>query len=105
MKRYRVIVTTSAEQDILEAYDWLKEENPAYAEKWQTGLREKILKLGTLPESHPVAPESADHTYVIRRTLYGKGTPWRIYFTVEGKEVHILHVRHGRRDYWRSQTD
>jgi hypothetical protein len=45
-----------------------------------------------------VSPFAADN---IRQALYGRGTPWRIFFTVDGETVQVLHVRHGNRDYWR----
>ena len=36
----------------------------------------------------------------VRQVLFGRGIRWRIFFTVEGSTVQIVHVRHGRRDYW-----
>jgi plasmid stabilization system protein ParE len=101
VKRYRVIITPVAGENLREAHDWLKTENPVYAAKWVNGIREKILELGTLPESHPVAPESKAFDREIRQMLFGRATPWRIFFTIEGSTVHVLHVRHGRRDDWR----
>ncbi len=101
MRRYRVIVTPSAQDDIREAYEWIAAENPDYARTWRDGLREKILGLETLPESHALAPESDAFDREIRQLLYGRGIPWRIFFTIDGSTVQVLHVRHGRRDYWR----
>ena len=101
MRGYRVIVTPLAQDDIQEAHERLLAENPVYAEKWLAGIREKILGLKTLPESHVLAPESIAFDCKIRQLLYGRGTPWRIFFSVEGATVRVLHVRHGSRDYWR----
>ena len=101
MKRYHVIITPSAQDDIREAHEWLVAENPAYAGKWLDGIREKILGLATLPESHARAPESDAFDREIRQILYGRGTSWRIFFAIDGSTVQILHVRRGRRDYWR----
>ena len=101
MRRYRVIVTPSAQDDIRESHDWLVAENPAYARRWLAGIREKIPGLEFLPESHALAPESGAFDREIRQLLYGRGTPWRIFFAIVGSTVQILHVRHGRRDYWR----
>ena len=100
MKRYRVIVTPRAEDDISKAYEWLKAERPRYAEVWLDGIRERILGLDTLPESHALAPESAAFDRDVRQLLFGRGTPWRIFFTIEGSTVRIVHVRHGRRGHW-----
>ena len=101
MRQYRVIISPFAEDNIREAHEWLMAENPAYASKWLAGVREKIRGLETFPESHAVAPESDAFDCEIRQLLYGRGTPWRIFFTIEGSTVHVLHVRHGNRDYWR----
>ena len=101
MRRYRVTISPFAQDNILEAYGWLVAENPAYAKKWLGGIREKIVGLEIFPESHAVAPESDAFASEIRQLLYGRGTPWRIFFTIEGSTVHVLHVRHGSRNYWR----
>ena len=52
MKRYRVIITPFAGENIREAHEWLKAENPTYAAKWLSGIKDKILELETFPESH-----------------------------------------------------
>ncbi len=100
MKRYRVIVTPSAANDISKAYEWLKTERPGYAEAWLDGIHERILELEVLPESHAVAPESAAFDREVRQLLFGRGARWRIFFTIEGSTVQVVHVRHGRRGYW-----
>ncbi len=66
MKRYRVVITPLAEDNIRKAHDWLKSANPAYAAKWLAGMRDKISGLETLPEFHAVAPESKAFNREIR---------------------------------------
>ena len=100
MKRYRVIVTPFAGENIREAHERFETENPTYAAKWLSGIKNKILALETFPQSHAVAPESGAFDAEIRQLLYGRGTPWQIFFTIDGITVQVLHVRHGRRDYW-----
>ena len=101
MRRYRVVITPFAGENIRKAHEWIEAENPVYAAKWLSGIRDKILELETLPESHAVALESESFDCQIRQLLFGRGTPWRILFTIEGSTVYVLHVRHGARDYWR----
>ena len=101
MKRFKVILTPNAQDDIRKAFAWLEEEDPIHAEKWSREIQDKIIDLGTLPESHAIAPESEAFEGEIRQLLVGRGTPWRVFFTVDGKLVQVLHVRHGRQDYWR----
>lgn len=100
MTRYRVIVTPFAAENLRNAHAWLAAENPVAAAKWLAGIRAKILGLETLPHSHALAPESAAFDCDIRQALFGHATPWRIFFTIDGDIVQILHVRHGRRDDW-----
>lgn len=106
MKHYRIIIAPKAAQDIRDAFEWLRTENPAYANSWRDGLRDAIIALETLPFKNPMAPESREFDVEIRQLLYGRGTPWRIFYSVKDQQVSILHVRHGRQDYWRpSDTD
>ena len=100
MKLYRVIITPFAGENIRDAHEWLETENPAYAAKWLSGIKHRILGPETFPQSHAVAPESEAFDVEIRQLLFGRGTPWRIFFTIDGTTVRVLHVRHGSRDYW-----
>ncbi|MBL6929518.1 MAG: type II toxin-antitoxin system RelE/ParE family toxin [Rhodospirillales bacterium] len=101
MKHFKVVITPFAADNIHDAHQWLMTENPAYAAKWLAGIRDKILGLETLPSSHAVAPESDAFDCDIRQLIFGRGTPWRIFFTIDGSTVRVLHVRHSNRDYWR----
>jgi hypothetical protein len=44
VKRYRVIITPAAGENLREANDGLETENPVYAAKWLNAIREKILE-------------------------------------------------------------
>ncbi|MBF0425051.1 MAG: type II toxin-antitoxin system RelE/ParE family toxin [Magnetococcales bacterium] len=101
MKPYRVVITPFAADNIREAYGWLKTGDPLHAARWLQGIKGAILDLSTMPESHPHAPESDVLDGDIRQRLFGRGTPWRIFLTIEETTVYVLHVRHGRRDDWR----
>lgn len=105
MKHYRVIISPKAQTDIIAACNWLHDENPTYATQWRDGLHQAILRLQTLPFAHAIAPESREFDLEIRQMLYGDGTPWRVFYTVHEDQVSILHVRHGRQDYWRGVKD
>ncbi len=101
MKRYRVIIVPFAGENIREAYEWFGVENPVHAAKWLNGIGDRILELETLPGSHALAPESEAFDCGIRQLFFGRGAPWRIFFAIEDSTVQVLHVRHGRRGYWR----
>ncbi|MBF0097687.1 MAG: type II toxin-antitoxin system RelE/ParE family toxin [Magnetococcales bacterium] len=100
MKHYRVVITPFAADNIREAHAWLKTENLPHAARWLQGIKKAILALSSMPESHPLAPESDVLDGEIRQCLFGRGTPWRIFFTIEETTVYVLHVRHGRRSDW-----
>jgi plasmid stabilization system protein ParE len=99
--RLPVIITPNAADDLTASWVWLRERNPRAADEWLAGIRETILGLGTLPDAHPIAPESQDFDLPIRRALYGKATRWCIYYAVIDEAVLVLHVRHGRRSDWK----
>jgi toxin ParE1/3/4 len=63
-------------------------------------MRKLVLDLASMPESHSIAPESAAFDVEIRRALYGRATRWRVYLTITGETLQVLHVRHGRRSDW-----
>ena len=100
MKQFRILIAPKAAQDIRAAFDHLRTENPIYATRWRLGLQQAISDLATLPHKNPVAPESAEFDMEIRHLLYGKGTPWRIFYTIDKEQVSVLHIRHGKQDYW-----
>jgi toxin ParE1/3/4 len=99
-KTYTIVVTPNAAADLTDQFDWLGERNPRAANEWLARMRKVILGLSSMPHSHALAPESAEFDIEIRRALYGRSTRWRIYFTIDGETVHILHVRHGRQRDW-----
>ena len=99
-KTYKVVVTPNAAGDLTAQFDWLRERNPRAANDWLAGMRKVILGLSSMPQSHALAPESAEFDTEIRRALFGRRTRWRIYFTIDGEIVRVLHVRHGQQRDW-----
>jgi toxin ParE1/3/4 len=97
-----VIITPNAAGDLTESWDWLRERDPWAADEWLSGIRDTILRLGTMPEAHPIAPESQAFELPIRRALYGRATRWRIYSAVFDVVVQVLQVRNGCRSDWQT---
>lgn len=95
-----VIITPKAENDLTEAWIWLRKRNPVAANQWLEGIHDKILALGAMPEGHQVSHNFQDPEVHIRRALYGSKTRWRIYYAVIDETVQVLHVRHGHRSDW-----
>jgi len=93
---YLVSVTVRAECDLVLLYEALKAEHSGAALKWYKGLAEAILSLQKHPERCPETPEKAK----LRHLLYGhKPHVYRVIYRVteRGKQVDVLHIRHGAR--------
>jgi len=100
MTKFHVIIQPPAAAEMDEACLWIAEHNPDAAVKWFLGLQEAIQGLATFPERCPLAPESDAFKEEIRQLIYGRRTGrYRIFFTIRGDSVRILHVRHGARNY------
>lgn len=100
MTKFRVIIQPSASAEMEEAFLWIAEQNPEAAVYWFHGLEEAIRGLESMPERFPLAPENDAFREEIRRLIYGRRTGrYRVFFTIRGDSVHVLHVRHGARDY------
>jgi len=94
---YRVIVTPEAEADLRRAYRYIRKHAPRAAREWIRRARQAIKTLARYPERCPAAPESSSFDEPIRELFFGTGNrgTYRILFTVIGKQVYILHIRHG----------
>ena len=98
MKPWRVIVALPAQQDILEAHQWLAERDPEAADRWFDGIYDTIGSLELFPERCPLAPEGRFFDWEIREIFHGRRQyKYRIHFTVAKDTVHVLHIRHGAR--------
>lgn len=90
--RFAVLVQPTAEEEIDAAFVYLASEaSLEVAARWYNRLEESIATLANLPRRCPVAPEDALFEEEIRHLLVD---PYRVIFTIRGKQVHILHVRH-----------
>jgi plasmid stabilization system protein ParE len=94
---YRVILTPAAEADLRTTYRYIHTHSPRAAREWIRRARQSVKTLSHHPERCPVAPESVSFDEAIRELLFGTGSrgTYRVLFTVIGKSVYILHVRHG----------
>jgi plasmid stabilization system protein ParE len=92
MKKYTVIFHPDAEQDIRTSYDWgCRVWGKTKAKQSARELPKAITKrLAVFPESCPLAPESEELSVPVRQMIVGR---YRVLFTIQGGNVHILHVR------------
>ncbi len=98
MTKYTVTIEAPAIEDLDQAYQWIAERSPSSADTWFDGFIEALQPLESHPERCGLAAENDAVVPTIRQLLYGKrGGVYRVLFTIRGKEVHILHIRHAAR--------
>jgi len=103
---YRVELSPEADREIEEAYCWIVERSPRGAAGWYNGLMSALRSLRDSPQRCPIAPENDAFREEIRQLLYGRRQHrYRVLFTVHGKTVRILHVRHGARKHISTAAD
>lgn len=94
MKKYRIDIKPTAENDLARRFAQIEKESPQNAVSWYLGLIEAIEKLDELAERCPIAPEDIDLQRGIRHLVVGD---YRVLYVIEDEAVSVLHVRHGRR--------
>jgi plasmid stabilization system protein ParE len=89
---YKIVVQPAARAEAAGIYKYLHERSPQAAERWLTGFHQAARTLESLPERCAHAPENRSFKREIRQLLYEQ---YRILFTIQGRTVRVLHVRHG----------
>lgn len=95
MKKYRIDIKPTAENDLARRFAQIEKESPQNAVSWYLGLIEAIEKLDELAERCPIAPEDIDLQRGIRHLVVGD---YRVLYVIEDKTVSVLHVRHARHE-------
>jgi len=95
LKKYRIDIKPTAENDLARRYAQTAKESPQNAVNWYLGLIEAIEKLGKLAERCPIAPEDRDLQRGIRHLIVGD---YRVLYVIEYETVGVLHVRHARHE-------
>jgi len=95
---YKLIVQPCALADLDKAYQWIKAQSPENAASWLNCFLEALSTLEQFPRRCAVAPESKHVGLAIRQLLYGRRAGvYRALFTIRGREIHVLHIRHAAR--------
>jgi toxin ParE1/3/4 len=95
----KVRYTVPAQVDLDDIYNFVSETNPFAAERIKRQIRVDAELLGELPY---IARESDYPGIRIRKV---RRYPYLIFYSVQGDEVRILHVRHGARRWpWEDES-
>jgi len=95
LKKYRIDIKPTAENELARRYAQIAKEPPQNAVNWYLGLIEAIEKLDELAERCPIAPEDRDLQRGIRHLIVGD---YRVLYVIEDETVSVLHVRDARHE-------
>jgi plasmid stabilization system protein ParE len=91
--RYTVHFHIEAQREMLDAAEFIAEQGSSQAAmRWYAGIEAAIASLASMPRRCARARESVLIPGVELRQLVFKSH--RIIFTIRGRHVHVLHVRH-----------
>lgn len=92
---FLVEVTPIAEAQIEQAYQWYRERNPEFADRWFRSLMNTIATLQDKPRRCALAVEHEIFPEEVRQLLQGKAKNiYRVLFTIREATVYVLYVRH-----------
>lgn len=92
--KFEVLVTDAAEEDLRQAYEFIKLDSPSKAEAWLTGMTDVILGLETMPAAYGAARESQAINTDLRQVVYKS---FRVIFQIRGRSVIVIRVLHTAR--------
>ncbi|MBF0328337.1 MAG: type II toxin-antitoxin system RelE/ParE family toxin [Nitrospirae bacterium] len=93
-KKYSVNITSTAEEDVSEIWEYIPHDKPEAATAFVLRLEEQIVTLENFPERCPLIPENELLGTAYRHLISGN---YRTIFKITGNRVIILRVLHGTR--------
>jgi plasmid stabilization system protein ParE len=92
---FQVELTPVAEAQIEQSYQWYRDRNPDFADRWFRGLMNTIATLQEKPQRCTLAVEHEIFPEEVRQLFYGKSKNiYRVIFAIRGTTVYVLYVRH-----------
>jgi plasmid stabilization system protein ParE len=101
VKQYSIVILPNAEQEIEDAYLYIKKDSPINALNWYQEIYQKIQSLSSLPLRCPLAPENDFFEEEIRHLIIQN---YRILYTTTEDTVYILYARHGRQQWLKGKV-
>ena len=90
----RLRYTPRARSDLQAILQYIDQRSPLGARKLKRAIQKTIELIGEFPEAGRRSGERGT------RVLPAGRYPYLIYWTIEGGEAWILHIRHARRRQW-----
>jgi plasmid stabilization system protein ParE len=92
---FLVEITPIAEAQIEQTYQWYRERNPEFADRWFRSLMNAIATLQEKPLRCALSIEHEVFSEEVRQLLHGKAKNiYRVLFTIRESTVYVLYVRH-----------
>ncbi len=92
---FQVELTPIAELQIEQAYQWYRDRNPEFADRWFRSVMNRISTLQVQPRRWALAVEHEIFPGEVRQLLHGQARNiYRILFTIREMRVIVLYVRH-----------
>jgi toxin ParE1/3/4 len=90
-KKYKVLITKIAEEDIRNIFEYILNDNRRAAERWKGEVKSQIASLKELPKRCSIIPEADDIGIDYRHIIYGD---YRTIYKITGDAVFIMRVFH-----------
>jgi toxin ParE1/3/4 len=91
-KKYRVVITETAQQDFITIWEYISADNPLNASAFLDEMEAKALSLEILPQRHQVINENELLGTDYRHLVHKK---YRIIYRIDVETVYILRIIHG----------
>ena len=95
-KKYEVIWSKIAENDLKNIIEYIAVDSPSNALKIFKNIKQKASSLYTFPDRGRIVPELRDHGILQYRELVIP--PWRILYRISEKYVYVLSVLDSRQN-------
>lgn len=95
-KRFKVLWSQAAEDDLLHIVEYIAEDNVAAARKTFAAIRKKAENLFFSPERGRIVPEFKAHGILQYRELVA--APWRLIYRIADNAVYIFAVLDSRQN-------
>ena len=90
-KKYRVIITKTAEEDIISIFEYISNDNPQAVNRWKGEIKSQIASLDEFPARCSIIPEADEIGFDYRHIIYGN---YRTILKITEDIVFIMRVFH-----------
>ena len=94
MRVYRIEVSAMARSDLVDIQSYIALDAPDRAMEFTLQVLDRIRTLERFPRRHRLVSDAASLGDNVRAMVMA---PYKIYYTIDGDVVYVLHVRHAAR--------